>query len=129
MLTGSGFGDDSFLAHSLSQQNLTHRVVDLVGAGVVEVFAFEINSGSAAVFGQSLSKVERVWATNKGRQQLVEIGQEFRILLSLFVLSGQFFQSVHERFGHESPAEFAKPTGHIRHLTCRFFSSRFGTHR
>ena len=38
---GAGLGDDPPLAHPLGQQRLAERVVDLVGAGVVEVLALE----------------------------------------------------------------------------------------
>ena len=41
VLAGAGLGDDPRLAHALGQQRLADRVVDLVGAGVVEVLALE----------------------------------------------------------------------------------------
>src|SRR5690606_24331154 len=41
MLTRSGFSYDPPLAHPSRQQHLTHRVVDLVRAGVVEVLALQ----------------------------------------------------------------------------------------
>ena len=41
VLAGAGLGDDPRLAHPLGQQRLAERVVDLVGAGVVEVLALE----------------------------------------------------------------------------------------
>ena len=41
VLTCAGFRDDSRLAHSLGEQRLAERVVDLVRAGMGQVFAFE----------------------------------------------------------------------------------------
>ena len=41
VLTGTGFGNHARLAHALGQHGLTDGVVDLVGAGMVQVFAFE----------------------------------------------------------------------------------------
>ena len=41
VLAGAGLGDDARLAHAPGDQRLAHRVVDLVRAGVVQVFALE----------------------------------------------------------------------------------------
>jgi hypothetical protein len=41
VLAGAGLGDDAPGAHPLGEQALAERVVDLVGAGVGEVFALE----------------------------------------------------------------------------------------
>lgn len=41
VLAGAGLGDDAGLAHAAGQQGLADGVVDLVRAGVVEVFALE----------------------------------------------------------------------------------------
>jgi hypothetical protein len=43
VLAGAGFGDHPRLAHAFDQQPLPHDVVGLVGAGVVEVLAFDVN--------------------------------------------------------------------------------------
>ena len=43
VLARSGLGDETGLAHLLGQQGLAQHVVDLVGAGVVQVLPFEIN--------------------------------------------------------------------------------------
>ena len=54
VLTCAGFGDDALLAHSLREQRLTERVVDLVRAGVRQVLALEQDAdalvGAAACF-------------------------------------------------------------------------------
>jgi hypothetical protein len=41
VLAGTGLGDDAGLAHALGQHGLADGVVDLVRAGVVQVFALE----------------------------------------------------------------------------------------
>jgi hypothetical protein len=43
VLAGAGLGDDPPLAHPQGEQRLAERVVDLVGAGVVEVLALEVD--------------------------------------------------------------------------------------
>ena len=39
VLTGAGFGDDALLAEAFCEEDLAHRVIDLVGSGVGEIFA------------------------------------------------------------------------------------------
>ena len=41
VLARAGLGDDALLAHVLREHDLAHAMVDLVGAGVVEVLALE----------------------------------------------------------------------------------------
>ena len=41
VLPGAGVGDDPLLAHPLGEQGLSDHVVDLVGAGVIEILALE----------------------------------------------------------------------------------------
>ena len=43
MLTGAGFRDDAGFAHALGEQDLAQTVVDLVGAGVVQFIALEVD--------------------------------------------------------------------------------------
>ena len=45
VLAGAGLGDDAALAHAHGEQRLTEHVVDLVGAGVAEVLALEVDRG------------------------------------------------------------------------------------
>ena len=43
MLPCACFSNDALLAQLLGQDDLSHGVVDLVGAGVAEVFALEVD--------------------------------------------------------------------------------------
>ena len=60
VLAGAGFGDDASFAHALDQQRLADAVVDLVRAGVEQVFALEINFCAAKFPGQALREKQRV---------------------------------------------------------------------
>ena len=48
MHAGAGLGDDALLAHAPRQQDLAEHIVHLVRAGVIELFALEIDLGAAA---------------------------------------------------------------------------------
>ena len=56
VLAGAGFGDHAVLAHPHGQQRLAERVVDLVGAGVIQVFALEIDLGAAGMLGSAAGR-------------------------------------------------------------------------
>jgi hypothetical protein len=47
VLARAGLGDDAFLAHAPRQQRLAQAVVDLVRAGVEQVFPLEVDLGAA----------------------------------------------------------------------------------
>ena len=53
MLTGAGLGDDAGFAHPFGQQALAKGVVDFVGAGMRQIFAFEVNLGTATMRGEA----------------------------------------------------------------------------
>ena len=59
VLSRAGFGDDALLAHAPGEQRLPQAVVDLVRAGVQQVFALEINLRAAQRFAQALREVQR----------------------------------------------------------------------
>lgn len=52
VLPRPGLGDDPRLAHPPGEKGLAENVVDLVGAGVVEVLALEEHPGATGVFGE-----------------------------------------------------------------------------
>ena len=59
VLTGAGLGDDAVLAHAPRQQRLPNAVVDLVRAGVQQVFALQVDLGAAELFAEPLSQEQR----------------------------------------------------------------------
>ena len=58
VLPGPRLGDDARLAHPPGDQDLPDGVVDLVGAGVVEVLAFEVDAAAVAL-AQPACEIER----------------------------------------------------------------------
>ena len=80
VLPGAGLGDHPRLAHPLGEHDLADRVVDLVGAGVVQVLALQVDRrprrpawsaarrGTAARAGRRSSSGSRsAWPGTRGR--------------------------------------------------------------
>ena len=110
---GAGLGDDALLAHAPRQQDLAEHVVDLVRAGVIELFALQINLGAAArkaggrlsaIVGQPLGEIERRRASDIMREIAVHFRLERGIGLGLRVGLLQFQNQRHQRFGHKAAA-------------------------
>ncbi len=105
---GAGLGDDALLAHALGQQDLADAVVDLVRAGVVQVFALEVDLRAAELLGQALGEVQRAGAANVVTLEIGQLLEEGRIALGLLVLGGQLVNQRHQGFGDELAAEAAE---------------------
>lgn len=58
VLTRTGLGDDGRLAHAFGEQGLSEAVVDLVGAGVVEVLTLEDDPCPTELLGESVGEGE-----------------------------------------------------------------------
>jgi hypothetical protein len=116
-----------FLAHAQGQQALAQGVVDLVGAGVVEVFALQPDAGAtfgtAVVLAKPFGLVERTGPAHIGAQQVVEATGESRIGPGLGSGHLKLGQGRHQGFGHVLAAVGAKTAqgvGTNRHLEgCR----------
>lgn len=108
VLAGSRFGDDPLLAHAERQQGLAKRVVDLVSAGVVQVFALQPDFGSTAKLRQSPCEIQWTRSPNISRKQLVELGAELGVLLGLRVFFGQLIECGDESFRNVTTAEIAE---------------------
>jgi hypothetical protein len=92
-LTGASLGDDALLAHAQAHERLAERVVDLVGAGVVEVLALEVDVRAGAVraleaLGQALSKVQRGGTADVVFQDGVQLGLRQGARAACFAMAG-----------------------------------------
>ena len=108
VLTGAGFRDQTGLAHLFRQQCLTEHVVDLMGAGVVQILALEVDLCTAEVICHVLRKVQARRTACVVVQQLGQLCVECRIVLIVVVGFLQLDNRVHQRFRHVLTAVYAK---------------------
>ena len=108
MLSGPGLSDKSLFAHALGQQGLTQGVVDLVRAGMGQVFPLEVDFGPATVAGQVFSVVEGGGTSGVVMQQTSQFTLEFWIRFHLAVSVLQVRQRGHQGFRHKFTTVIAK---------------------
>ena len=121
VLSGTGFGDDPFLAHFLGQEALAQGVVDLVGPGVVQVFPFQINLGSAQILGHLFRIVQQAGPVGIVMVQGPQFLEEFRIILEPVVGFVQLQHCVHQGFRYILAAVSAKSS--IAHDSSSFLTA------
>src|SRR5215471_13914088 len=92
------------LAHALDQQRLAEAVVDLVGAGVEQVFSLQINFRSAEFLRQAASEEKWRGTPRIGLEQQIEALLELPIALGLFVFALQFLERGHQSLGNVASA-------------------------
>ena len=108
MLSGAGLRNHAALAHSLGQQDLAHRVVDFVRAGVQEVFPFEIDARAAQRVRQTLREVEWGGPSAVALQVVGQLFLEQAILPVAFVFLLELIQCRDERLRDIAAAVLAE---------------------
>src|SRR5690606_15528644 len=101
-------------AHPARQQHLAERVVDLVGAGVVQVLPLQVDRTTARLRFQPTRPVERRRPPDIVAQQHLELRPERRIAARCVPGRLQLDECRHQRLRHIAPAELAEPTGLYR---------------
>jgi hypothetical protein len=99
VLAGSGFGDDAVFPHATGEQRLSDAVVDLVGAGVEEVLALEVDLCAAQLLRQAFG--EEQWRGPAGVfVQQAEVLFAKRLVFTRLGVGGfELLQRGHEGFG------------------------------
>ncbi|MCY1178228.1 hypothetical protein D9M73_185680 [compost metagenome] len=77
-------------------------------AGVVQLFALEVDLRAAAVLGQALGEVQRVRAADVVALKISQLFKELGVCLGRFVFAGQVQHQWHQGFGHVAAAERAE---------------------
>ena len=110
VLAGTSFCDDAFFTKAAGENDLTERVVDLVGSGVEQVFTFQIDFRAAELFGPAFCEIEWGRAAGVVSEEVIEFGVERGIRLGGGVGDGEILQRRHERFGYEHSTKLTEMT-------------------
>ena len=113
MLTGAGLGNDAFLAHSDGEEGLADGVVDLVRAGVVEVFALD-GDVETGVFAEVSCLGKGRWSADVFGEEPGVFGSEGWVRPSGVELFFKLFEGWHQGFGDVPSTVAAKPSAGIR---------------
>ena len=119
MLTRPGFGDDALLPHALGEQTLPQCIVDLVGAGVTQIFPLDRHL-IAGGFAQPSGLGQRGFATDIVAQKCLELIPKLRIPPGISERLIEFIECRHEGLGDITSAVRSKTTGNG--LNCRHVS-------
>jgi hypothetical protein len=93
---------------AVGEQRLAEHGVDLVRAGVVEVFALEDDARSPGVLCEARHLGDDRGPPGVGLVQLGELRLELGVGLRRLVGRGELVECGDERFGHVSSAELAE---------------------
>ncbi len=110
VLAGAGLGDDAAFAHAAGQQALAEGIVDLVGAGVGQVLAFEIDLCAAALLGEAGGEAQGRGPPGVGAVEVAELVPEGRVGAGLAVGRLEGGDRGHEGLGNVAPAVGAEST-------------------
>ena len=119
MLAGAGFRDHSPLTHAPGEQRLANGIVNFVRAGVIQIFALQIDSRATHSLAPTLGVVQRRRAPHVVLQIVVEFGAELRISGIALVRRFEFGQRTHQSLGDELSAIGAEMATRIRQAQLR----------
>src|SRR5207244_4638612 len=108
VLPGAGLGDHPALSPTRRQQGLADLVVDLVGAGVREVLALEIDAAADPV-RQAPREVERRRPPDEVAQQRIELGPKALVPAGLVPRRRQLVEGGDQDLRHEPAAVRPEP--------------------
>ena len=110
VLAGTGFGNDLLLAHELGKETFTHAVVQLVGTGVVEIFALEINLALAENTAQALAVIHGSRAALKLAADAAQFIDKLRTLADLKIRIVDLLECRNQFGGQECAAVLTEIT-------------------
>src|SRR5690606_10017569 len=110
VLSGAGLGDDPLRSETFRQQGLADGVVDLVGAGVAEVFPLEVDVTSPP--GPQIGGL-REWGgpTHELAELLCQIRNQALVCEERLGCFGESIERRRQCLGHVSTAILAEASG------------------
>src|SRR5207302_10585180 len=112
----AGFGDDALLAEPVCKQRLTDAVIDLVRAGVIQVFAFQPDLRAADVLRPALRVIDRRRTADIMLELVRELGAKFGVVAIARVLGLELVERADQRFGDENAAVLTEVAALVRQV-------------
>ena len=112
MLSRAGLRDDSRLLHAPREKRLPDGVVDLVRAGVTEIFALEPEV-EAELLGEAIGVTERRRTADEILEQELELLHERAIPARLRPRALELFERGNQRLGHVAAAVRSEPSWNL----------------
>ena len=119
VLSCAGLCNHTGFAHAFGQHGLANGVVDLVRAGVIQVFTFQVNLRATHLAADASGMVDGGGATHKMRQLGFELGDKSGVVLVLGVGVFQLFDGMGQRFADKTAAVNAKVAAGVGLLVVR----------
>ena len=114
MLPRAGFRHETLFAHALGEQHLSQRVVDLVRAEMIKVFALQIDLRAAQFAAQIAAMKDGRRTPAVVGEKIGELSLEFGIVAIFNEGFVDFVQHLLERLRNELTAIGAEETGFKR---------------
>ena len=96
VLACAGFSNDAGFPHPLRQQGLAHRVIDLMGAGMIQVLALQVDLGAGQLAAPPVRVIQGRRPAHESFKVTVELCQEVLILNVLLIGAGQLVQGFNQ---------------------------------
>src|SRR6056297_1592074 len=110
VLTSSRFGNHLFGSHAFGQKELSDRIVDLMGPGMIQIFPFEVDL-AAHLPGESFGVKQRGGSAYIFLQVVDEIPFKIGIILVFKKVLCQSVQIGFQNRGYESPSKLTVESG------------------
>jgi hypothetical protein len=114
VLPGAGLGDHAPLPHVAGEQHLSKRVVDLVRAGVGEIFPLQIDASPTEVVRHARREEERRGTPGVVGQQPVELGAVHLARTDARIGLLELLERRHQRLGDVTSPVGPKAPGLVR---------------
>ncbi len=122
MLPRAGLSNEARFLHAPGEQRLPDRIVDLMGAGMAQVLALEVNLRTTQSFRQTLGEIQRRRPPDIFFQIVLQLGLKPLIPACALVYLFQFQQGRHESFRDIPSAVRAEPPMSIWYRHVNSFS-------
>lgn len=101
VLAGAGFRDHAAFAHAAGEEGLAQGIIDLMGAGVEQVLAFQVDTGTLEFAREALGEIKGRWSARVVPHKVGQFLLERRVDFGAGIFGREITQGGHERLRDE----------------------------